>query len=497
MPILDRTSLNASDKFDFVLNAVNCQAFGDISRVADQFGISRKTLYKIKAIALDSLQLLLNQPDHALKIQVDEAQIKRAIVAMTITAPNSIRAIEDIIPLIYPGVTRSFGYIQGLQIEAQRNAAQFNQQVDLSRVFSLAIDEVFCQNEPVLAGIDLDSGFVTSLSHELHRDAPTWTKVFNEAKEQGMMPLHIVKDGATGMTKAVKETFPDTEQRDDAFHALYIASKAVAKVEKRAYRLIEQEGNLMKALQKAKENKKEPLEEALNVAIDKCNKAIVRYECAEKALQHLHHALRSVHTNIIDLMSPEAAQSLLALSAHLFEQASHPDCDTAARYINNRLKGLTLATADLYQNLQTLCESYPQDLVAHACCIGENKRTMKKIPKEKQQDIHQRILESYQHLSTFLTVHKTAELVHAVEWLLDKRHRASSAIEGFNALLRPYMYVRKGVSQGFLELFKAWHNLRTRRSGKHQGTSAYETLTGNKVGDWLTILGFPPSSATQ
>jgi hypothetical protein len=35
-------------------------------------------------------------------------------------------------------------------------------------------------------------------------------------------------------------------------------------------------------------------------------------------------------------MSPEAAQSLLALSTHLFEQARHPDCDTAARYINNR-----------------------------------------------------------------------------------------------------------------------------------------------------------------
>jgi hypothetical protein len=75
-----------------------------------------------------------------------------------------------------------------------------------------------------------------------------------------------------------------------------------------------------------------------------------------------------------------------------------------------------------------------------------------------------------------------------VELLLDKRHRASSAIEGFNSLLRPYMDVRKGVSQGFLELLQAWHNLRTRRSGKHKGTSAYETLTGNKVDAWLSAL---------
>lgn len=58
-------------------------------------------------------------------------------------------------------------------------------------------------------------------------------------------------------------------------------------------------------------------------------------------------------------MSPEAAQSLLALSVHLFEQARHPDCDTAARYINNRLKGLTLATADFYQHQLALCECFP------------------------------------------------------------------------------------------------------------------------------------------
>lgn len=497
MPILDRTQLNASDKFDFLLNAARCQAFGDISRVSALFEISRKTVYKTQAAALEALEQLLQQPADTPTVTVDEAQIKRAIVALTMTAPNSIRAIEDLLPLIYPQVTRSFGYIQGLQIEAQRNAAVFNQQVDLSRVKSIAPDEVFCQNDPVLAAIDLDSGFLTLLSHETHRDGPTWGRVFSDNKAQGMEPLHVVKDGATGMTKAVNDIFPDAEQRDDAFHALYIASKAVAKVEKRAYRLIEQEGNLMKVMAKAKEDQQVELEEALKSMIAKCDEAILRYELAEKGLQHLHHALRSVHTNVIALMSPEAAQSLLALSVHLFEQARHPDCDTAARYINNRIEGLTLATTDFYEHQMALSESFGQDVIAHACYIGEYKRSMKKMSEEKKKDARQRILEAHQHIETSLSKRKSNELVAAIEWLLDKRHRASSAIEGFNALLRPYMYVRKGVSQGFLELFKAWHNLRTRRSGKHKGTSAYETLTGNKVEDWLTILGFPPSSATH
>ncbi|MFT5162806.1 MAG: hypothetical protein ACI9FJ_001383 [Alteromonadaceae bacterium] len=42
---------------------------------------------------------------------------------------------------------------------------------------------------------------------------------------------------------------------------------------------------------------------------------------------------------VIDFMSPEAAQSLLMLSAHFLAQASHPKCDKAVTYLKNRLEG--------------------------------------------------------------------------------------------------------------------------------------------------------------
>ena len=84
-------------------------------------------------------------------------------------------------------------------------------------------------------------------------------------------------------------------------------------------------------------------------------------------------------------------------------------------------------------------------------------------------------------------------MLAAVKELPDKHHRASSAIEGFNAALRPFLYVHKGVTPGFLELFRAHHNLRTRRWGRHKGTSAHQCLTGQPVGDWLSALGYPPS----
>ena len=84
-------------------------------------------------------------------------------------------------------------------------------------------------------------------------------------------------------------------------------------------------------------------------------------------------------------------------------------------------------------------------------------------------------------------------IFQAVDLAMQKRHRASSAIEGFNAALRPFLYVHKGVTQGFLQLFQAHYNLRVRRWGRHKGTSAYEVVTGTRVDDWLAMLGYPAS----
>ena len=84
----------------------------------------------------------------------------------------------------------------------------------------------------------------------------------------------------------------------------------------------------------------------------------------------------------------------------------------------------------------------------------------------------------------------------AEQWQVCLAHQLRDceyAIEGFNAALRPFLYVHKGVTQGFLDLFRAYYNLRTRRWGRLKGTSAHQCLTGQTARDGLMLLGFPPS----
>jgi hypothetical protein len=500
MPMLNRTKLDSSDKLDLLLKTISCQAHGAITLLANDFSISRKAVYKARDAVLKTLNELVRDRDESQYITtvgVDKAQIRRVIVALSITSANSIRAIQEQIPIIYPGCTASFGYIQGVIVEAQEQAAIFNKTVSLGNIQSIAVDEMFSQGEPVLAGVDLDYGFLFSLSHEQCRDGATWHRVLGEAKEQGLEPACVVKDGAKGIAKGFNMTFDDIEQRDDAFHAVYLASKSRLKLEHKAYRCIESEALAIKKHHKASPDNKRSRAKSLSWAKKKCIDAIERYTLTQQAVQKIRMAFCCINFKTGELITPIAAQQLLTQAIALLRATQYRDCMSVAVYLENRVEGLTLATSALYQRLSALGDNYSEAAISLTCRLIERKRKIKKMNPWKRLQVTKEMAGAYHLLCRELDEAGVVEITEKIERLLQTRHMASSAIEGFNATLRSYLSVRKGVNQGFLELFKAWYNLRSRRWGRHQGTSAYELLTGNAVTDWLSLLGFPPAKATH
>ena len=59
-------------------------------------------------------------------------------------------------------------------VEAEGRAARFNAQVSLGGVEAGALDEMFSQGEPVLAGVDLDGGYLFGLSLSPTRDGEAY-----------------------------------------------------------------------------------------------------------------------------------------------------------------------------------------------------------------------------------------------------------------------------------------------------------------------------------
>jgi hypothetical protein len=157
----------------------------------------------------------------AVWVSVDRAQLERSTVALRVMSQNSIRAIEDLLPIIYPGVAPSFGTIQLITSQAEAEAATFNRRVDLSCIDAGALDELFSQGDPVLAGVDLDGGYLFGLSLRESRSGADWAEVLEDARAQGLDLSVVVKDAGAGIDAGVREVFPEVERRDDCFHALY------------------------------------------------------------------------------------------------------------------------------------------------------------------------------------------------------------------------------------------------------------------------------------
>ena len=138
MTVLQRTDLTTSQKIQCAAAAVAGQhAHGSKTALSETYEISRPTVYAVGAAAQSVLRSHFESPllqGAAVDVRVDDAQLRRAVVALRVLAPNAIRPIEDLVPLLYPGVKVSYGTIQQMLVEAEGRAARFNAQVSLGGV---------------------------------------------------------------------------------------------------------------------------------------------------------------------------------------------------------------------------------------------------------------------------------------------------------------------------------------------------------------------------
>ena len=499
---LHRTTLTTSQKIECAAAALARQhEHGSKTALSRAYEVSRPTVYAAGAAAESVLRAHFETrllEGRAVDVRVDDAQLRRALVALRVVAPNSLRAIEDLLPLLYPGVRVSYGKIQQLLVEAEEQARVFNTQAQLSGIEAGALDEMFSQGEPVLAGVDLDGGYLFGLELSATRDAAAWAAMLGDGQAQGLALSVVVKDAARGIAAGVREVFPHAEQRDDCFHALYEMNKVRRRLEQRAYGAIskEVEAHAKLGTVRAQErDKREKLRRQLVWQQRCCGEAVAKFDAFEAAMRQVQEAMECVDLKSGELRDAGQVQELIEQAAQQMARLKEPRAKKVAGYLENRAPGLALAMRALRPQLDALAEHYPRDLVALACRIWRLVAMVNKGQRRGQWREHQRhLLGAYAWLTQQLDA-RCDELLEAVKALLHRHHRASSAIEGFNAALRPYLYVHKGVTQGFLELFRAHFNLRTRRWGRHKGTSAHQCLSGEPVTDWLTVLGYPPSPA--
>ena len=82
-----------------------------------------------------------------------------------------------------------------------------------------------------------------------------------------------------------------------------------------------------------------------------------------------------------------------------------------------------------------------------------------------------------------------------IQHIIDSTYRASSVVENLNSRLRNYFFLRKHLSNDYLDLLRFFLNHRRfQRSERPErvGKSPAQILTGKEHPHWLNLLGFRP-----
>ena len=125
-------------------------------------------------------------------------------------------------------------------VEAEGRAARFNAKSALDGVQAGALDEMFSQGEPVLAGWTSTRVSVRSVVEPDARCRGVGA-VASRGAGAGLS-LSVWSRCGEGDCGGGRRGIPHAEQRDDCFHVLYEMNKVRRKLERRAYAAIEGEG---------------------------------------------------------------------------------------------------------------------------------------------------------------------------------------------------------------------------------------------------------------
>ena len=201
----------------------------EITDIAKQHNVARGTVYhhKNKAEkAIESAYLENNDNKVLFYLPVTKQFIAQLIVALYVICKASCRDTIQFIKDIFD-YSVSVGQVHNTLDDATLHAMVRNDKIDLTPITDAASDEIFHQNNPILATVDIRSRFCASLSKELTRCQNAWGCELLDMQKQGFNPKTALIDGAKGLRSGYEQVFPDLDLQFDHFHITQKAKDTV------------------------------------------------------------------------------------------------------------------------------------------------------------------------------------------------------------------------------------------------------------------------------
>ncbi len=490
-----RTNMSVEERMAIAIQMLDeGRQYGEATTLAAHYGISRQMTYYLadKAEAVLLKGLLPTNGAAALDgfIAVTSARLKRAVTLLDmlgVSERDTVLALEEMLD-----TRRSPAYVVQVRHEAEALAALRNAEMKLHLSGLLAADEIFLHEQPILGVVHPASLYLVSLNLSVQRDGVSWGCQFLE----GDMAAGITSDAGSGLAAGAALAQVGCHA-GDWFHPLLQAALAGAQYERQAYAALTEQYEREEKLRQTDTPKRwENHWRKYQKACAAADLAIQRYDQWHILRLELRAAAAQFDWVSGQVRTPVQVQSELSRLTTAFALwAKGTQAQNLVRLLSGQTQALTTILPFIQQALQPLQTAWGEQATRVVCRLWQalQEWAFPFWQPAQRQLLEQAITESLAWASEHLAQHLPT-LQHLVAAILAQWPRTSSAIECLNSLLRPYLNARKHVSQGFLELFRFFHNTHRFVRGKRIGSTPLELAGGPQIADPLAFLGLGQKS---
>jgi len=468
-------------------------SYGSVSGLSQQIGVARQTLYRWKAKGLAALEAAFAPMAQG---AAPACPMERAILTLLVEGHASYRGIQRCLWTLL-GQHVSLGQITAVVECAGKLARDWLGQHTPDTLRALALDELYgsTHGEAYLNVVDVHSGAVWATTSPVAVDGESWTLVLWQLQEQGIAWQSTVSDGGRAIGEAVSTVTPQRPHQRDVWHVLHLCQQIQARLDHLVERL-EQQGPVVarQAARLAAGKGLRGKRPTSDVSAHAAQLAQARYvaDSLRYLSGELHHLLEVVVLATRPgqgVVSSSVRQGELETVLSLLDELRQTAPDGMQHELKKLLTRLEAALPQLVLFAPAL-----DGLQDHACeQLGPGAVHLlgwawqrRAILGPTSQQLLEGIPADWRPLA--------ARLLAA--W--DGAVRASSAVENWHSILRPYLAVHRTLSTGMLALLAVWHNHRLAPRGLHQGQSPLMRSGLLPVtNDWLEALGYPPPAGTH
>ena len=505
------------------------RAWGEVTRLAEEYELSRRSIYDIKDRIAPFFGPHLPGPVAGFKqlsggaaaavpaagqgeVWSDEAVMRltgRLILTAVFPGGATMRPLEDMLAEV-PQLSCSDSTIWRKVNQAGATASQILQQLDFGEValpkVLVAIDETFFDGRPIFFVVEPISLAICGfhVPPDGNRAAITWAPFLLVLQEDQHLQFEGgVADGATAYPGTFESLLNrDDQLQEDIFHTERDLHALRRQLENSAYRAFQAE--YQAADQYQRERTAETQTKLAQAQAESCRLATCHDAFAEYCTWVVD-AFEIVDLGSGEIRDHQLNEWLLDAAIAAMADLDHPQVVKMSEHLRHHKPRLLTYLNWLDEQIPPL----QADLHAYLNDPDLEKTVLRTVARHwrLEHEVH-----SHQHRA-FRPALARAKQEMALwiegdpvltQWaaqlhlLLELTLRASSAVENINSIFKPLVNRKKhfanpDTAHNFVALFVLWHNMRLFKEGKRQGKSPFQILgidLDHK--DWRTLLGYAP-----